>query len=69
MYGTATQSYKLYSLYPSQRTKLLDPKSKPLIRSDPSPLNWQPGPRYNLLKVIYWISVPLIYRLGGKELT
>ncbi len=53
--------------YPSQRTKRVAPKSKPLIRSDPSPLDWQPGPWSNLLKVNYWISVPLIHRLGGKS--
>lgn len=67
MYGTATQPYSQHSLHLSQRTKLLASKSKPLIRSDPSPLDWQPGSRSNLLKVIYWISVPLIYRRGGKS--
>lgn len=65
--GTAAQSYNQHSLYPSQRTKLLAPKSKPLIRSDPSPLDWQPGPLSNLLKVTYWISVSMIYRLRGKS--
>lgn len=67
MYDTATQSYNQWSLYPSQRTKRLAPKSKPLIRSDPSPLDWQPGPQSNLLKVTYWISFALVYRLGGNS--
>lgn len=36
-------------------------KSKPLIRSDPSPADWRPRPQCNLLKVTYWISSSLIY--------
>lgn len=31
------------------------------------PLDWLPEPRSNLLKVTYWISFPLIYRLGENS--
>lgn len=51
----------------SQRTKLVAPKSKSPIRSNPSPWYWQPGERSSLLEVSHWINVPLIYWLGGKS--